>query len=79
MALAMPFFILTAQRTNRNLKTLKKKKKKKNQKYILKLKNIGTELKILIISIADSIKQKKKSVKLKTGHLKLTKDKRQNE
>ena len=75
MALAMPFFILTAQRTNRNLKTLKKK----NQKYILKLKNIGTELKILIISIADSIKQKKKSVKLKTGHLKLTKDKRQNE
>lgn len=27
MALAMPFCILTAQRTNRNLKTLKKKKK----------------------------------------------------
>ena len=75
MALAMPFFILTAQRTNRNLKTLKKK----NQKYILTLNDIGTELKILIISIADSIKQKKESVKLKTGHLKLTKDKRQNE
>ena len=43
------------------------------------MKDIGTELKILIISIADSIKQTKESAKLKTGHLKLTKDKIQNE
>ena len=75
MALAMPFCILTAQKRNRNLKTYLKK----SQKYILMMKDIGTELKILIISIADSIKRKKESAKLKTGHLKLTKGKRQNE
>lgn len=58
-----------------NRKTgIKKKKKKKNQIEILELKNMMNEMKKMQerASVSDWIKQKKKSVKQKVGHFKLS-------
>lgn len=61
-------------KSNVKQKNRNQKKKKKNQIEILELKNMMNEMKKMQerASVSDWIKQKKKSVKQKVGHFKLS-------